>query len=79
MQPEHRKFLAEGRNDPRPEFMRRLKSAVEPSGSIVVFNAAFEKSRMKECAAVLLEYEKWVSAVNHRIVDLLNPFKTFNY
>ena len=62
--PEHRKFLAEGRNDPRAEFMRQLKSAVEPSGSIVVFNAAFEKSRMKECAEVLPEYESWVAAVN---------------
>ena len=26
--PEHRKFLAEGRNDPRSEFMRQLKSTV---------------------------------------------------
>jgi len=59
--------------------MRRLKSAVEPSGSIVVFNAAFEKSRMKECAVILPEYEEWVAAVNHRIVDLLNPFKAFNF
>jgi len=77
--PEHRKFLAEGRNDPRAEFMRRLKSGIEPSGSIAVFNATFEKQRLKECAAVLPEYENWVSAVNHRIVDLLNPFKAFNF
>ena len=46
--PEHRKFLAEGRNDPRPEFMRQLKSAIEPAGSFLVFNAAFEKGRLKE-------------------------------
>lgn len=77
--PEHRKFLAEGRNDPRAEFMRRLKSAIEPSGSIVVFNASFEKGRLMECAAVLPEYASWVTAVNGRIVDLLNPFKAFNY
>ena len=77
--PEHRKFLAEGRNDPRSEFMRQLKSAVEPSGSIVVFNAPFEKGRMKECAELLPEYKSWVAAVNQRIVDLLNPFKAFNF
>lgn len=77
--PEHRKFLADGRNDPRADFMRQLKSSVEPSGSIVVFNAPFEKSRMKECAEVLSEYKSWVSAVNGRIVDLLNPFKAFNF
>jgi hypothetical protein len=77
--PEHRKFLAEGRNDPRSEFMRQLKSAVEPSGSIVVFNAPFEKGRMKECAEVLPEYKSWVAGVNRRVVDLLIPFRGFNF
>lgn len=77
--PEHRRFLAEGRNDPRAEFMRELKSSVEPSGSIVVFHASFEKLRLKECAEVLSEYASWVTAINGRIVDLLNPFKAFNF
>ena len=77
--PEHPKYLAQGRNDPRAEFMRELKSAIEPSGSIVVFNAPFEKGRLKECAAFLPEHEKWVSEVNGRIVDLLNPFRSFNF
>jgi CRISPR/Cas system-associated exonuclease Cas4 (RecB family) len=77
--PEHRKYLADGRNDPRPEFMRQLKSAIEPAGSILVFNASFEKGRMRECANLLPEYKPWVAAVNHRIVDLLNPFKAFNF
>ena len=76
--PEHRKFLADGRSDPRAEFMRRLQSAVEPEGSILAFNAAFEKTRMKECATVLPEYLSWVAAVNRRIVDLLIPFRGFN-
>ncbi len=77
--PEHRKFLAEGRNDPRADFMRELKTAVEPAGSILVFNASFEKSRLKECAEFLPEYQEWVTAANHRIVDLLNPFRAFNF
>jgi CRISPR/Cas system-associated exonuclease Cas4 (RecB family) len=77
--PEHRKYLAEGRNDPRAEFMQVLRKAIEPSGSIVVFNASFEKSRMKECAELLPEYESWVNSVNQRVVDLLNPFKAFHF
>ena len=52
--------------------MRQLKSAVEPSGSIVVFNAPFEKGRLKECSEFLPEYKSWVAAVNQRIVDLLH-------
>lgn len=78
-EPEHRKFLAEGRNDPRAGFMRQLKSSVELSGSIVVFNASFEKGRMRECAEALPEYASWVAAVNGRIVDLLIPFRAFNF
>jgi len=79
VKPEHRKFLAEGRNDPRSEFMRQLKSAIEPSGSIVAFNASFEKGRLNECAEVLPEYKSWVSEVNGRVVDLLTPFRGFNF
>ena len=78
-EPEHRKFLAEGRNDPRPEFLRQLKSAVEPEGSIVVFNASFEKGRLNECATAFPQYEPWVEAVKKRVVDLLIPFKAFNF
>ena len=59
--------------------MRQLKSSIEPTGSIVAFNAPFEKSRMKECAVVLPEYASWVTAVNGRVVDLLNPFKSFTF
>jgi hypothetical protein len=76
---EQRKFLTEGRNDPRSEFMRRLKAAVEPSGSILAFNAAFEKGRIKECAEVFPQYASWVTEVNRRIIDLLIPFKAFNF
>jgi Domain of unknown function(DUF2779) len=76
---EHRKYLADGRNDPRAEFMRQLKEAIEPVGSILVFNATFEKSRLKECAEFLPEYQSWVKMVNGRIVDLLNPFRSFDF
>jgi hypothetical protein len=77
--PEHRKFLAEGKDDPRAEFMRQLKLAIESSGSIVVFNASFEKGRLNDCAENFPEYRKWVSDVNSRMVDLLNPFRAFNF
>jgi hypothetical protein len=77
--PEHRQFLAEGQNDPRAEFMFQLKAAIEPTGSIVAFNAPFEKSRMKECSELLPGYKSWVASVNERFVDLLNPFRAFSF
>jgi hypothetical protein len=59
--------------------MRQLKSAVEPEGSIVVFNASFEKGRLTECAEALPEYKSWVAAMKSRMVDLLIPFRGFNF
>ncbi|HEY5911665.1 MAG TPA: DUF2779 domain-containing protein, partial [Verrucomicrobiae bacterium] len=39
----HRGFLAHGAGDPRPDFMTRLRQAVAEEGSLVAYNAAFEK------------------------------------
>jgi hypothetical protein len=78
-QPEHARFLVEGRHDPRSDFMRQLKSAIESVGSILVFNAAFEKGRLRELAEVIPQYEDWVEAVTGRMVDLLIPFRAFNF
>jgi len=77
--PEHRKFLAEGRNDPRPEFMRQLVSAVESDGSIVVYNAAFEKGRLRECAEAFPQFAGWADAVIDRMLDLMIPFRGFQF
>jgi hypothetical protein len=76
---EHHKFLAEGLNDPRLEFMRQLRDAVPEKGSVVAFNAPFELARLKECADLLLEYQPWLMDVRRRIVDLLVPFRGFRY
>lgn len=78
-QPEHCSFLAEGTADPRPTFMLRLREALPETGSVVTYNASFEKKRLKECAELLPEFKPWVSKVTPRIVDLLLPFRGFRY
>ncbi len=78
-QPEHFGFLAEGRDDPRPEFMRRLQAVVPITGSVLVYNAAFEKGRLEECCDLLPDYRSWYRKVERRIVDLLLPFRGFRY
>jgi len=37
-------YLADGTGDPRREFMERLRAVMGDKGSIVVYNAAFEKA-----------------------------------
>jgi hypothetical protein len=78
-EPEQRTFLADGHEDPRPEFMRRLRECISGPGSIVVFNAAFEKTRLRECAEFLPGYAAWVRRIERRFIDLLKPFRSFHY
>jgi hypothetical protein len=77
--PEHRQFLAEGTADPRSEFMRQLREALPPTGSVVAYNASFEIGRLNECCELLPEFKPWLKKVTPRIVDLLLPFRDFRY
>lgn len=75
----HHGFLAANRADPRAEFMQRLREVLDSRGSVVVYNAPFEVGRLRETAQFLPEYQPWVDAVEARIVDLLKPFRAFDY
>jgi hypothetical protein len=77
--PEHVMFLAKDRHDPRPEFMLKLRDAIGRIGSIVAFNAPFELGRLRECCEVMPNFSTWLKAVEDRVVDLLDPFRSFHY
>ena len=76
---DHRSFLADGRGDPRPEFMQHLVKNLPATGSVVTYNASFETSRLEECCELLPEYQPWLKKLKPRIVDLLLPFRGFRY
>ena len=76
---EHFEFLAEGKEDPRPVFLKELRAKLGQSGSIVVYNQAFEQSVLKELARDFPEYAGWVEGVIERMVDLYAPFRSFHY
>ena len=77
--PEHHGFLAEGQSDPRDEILSRLKSLLGTKGSIVAYNAGFEKRALKESCAVYKEFKLWYEKLEPRFVDLLVPFRAFHY
>ena len=77
--PERHKFLAEGAQDPRPQFLGRLRELLGGSGSIVAYNAQFEKRVLRECCDHLPDYADWLRQIEKRFVDLLIPFKAFRY
>lgn len=76
---EHISFLAEGKEDPRPAFLARLKEVMGTQGSVVVYNQAFEKWVLNTLARDFPEYKGWVNEILPRVADLLIPFRSFNY
>jgi hypothetical protein len=75
----HSSYLADGPADPRPEFLRRLKAALGPAGSIVTYNQSFEEGVLQDLAAAFPDYAEWVAGIRGRLVDLLQPFRSFHY
>jgi hypothetical protein len=78
-EPKHISFLAEGNIDPRPELLALLKTHLGTQGSIVIYYAPFEKSKLNNAVEVYSEYQSWNTAIQQRIVDLVIPFKDFSY
>ncbi len=78
-EPRHCSYLAPGDSDPRPEILRQLKDLLGKQGSIVVYNAVFEKGILKAVSEAYAEYEGWYPGIEGRIVDLLVPFRSFAY
>lgn len=76
---EHRSFLADGNDDPRPKLLASLINALGGKGSIVVYYQSFEKTRLKELAEAFTEHKAWVEEILERIIDLYVPFSEFHY
>ena len=75
----HYSYLASGKDDPRPALLAKLQKALGDSGSIVAYNKGFEESILRYLAEAFPEYNDWIDRVYDRLVDLLVPFKNFDY
>ncbi len=67
----HHEFLAEGDGDPRHAFVESLVNTLGNAGTIFVYNAAFEHTRMTELAETFSEFASALNAACERFVDLL--------
>lgn len=75
----HYSYLAPGICDPRPEILKQLKSLLKAKGSIIAYNAVFEKNVLEAASEVYSDYARWYSDIEERFVDLLVPFRSFSY
>jgi hypothetical protein len=75
---EHHEYLGDGRSDPRLPFIETLLEAVDNDGPVIVYNAVFESTRLKELADTYPALAPAVHAVIERIFDLL-PLTRHHY
>lgn len=74
---DHYEFLATSSTDQRLDLVMKLCELIlDDSGSVLVFNEAFEKTRIKELALMYPEYSDKLLAINERLFDLLHIVKT---
>ncbi len=71
----HLEYLGEPETDPRPEFIRQLLAALGDKGSILVYNKAFEITRLREMQSLYPRLKKPIELVISRITDLMEPFQ----
>lgn len=72
---EHYEFLANTIDNPRIPFIEKLIKDVGKKGDILVYNIAFESTRLKEIANDYPQYSKMIFDIIDRLVDLMIPFQ----
>ena len=71
----HLEYLGEPETDPRPAFIKQLLAALGDKGSILVYNKAFEITRLRELQTLYPRLKKPIDQVISRIIDLMEPFQ----
>ncbi|MEX2591061.1 MAG: DUF2779 domain-containing protein, partial [Chitinophagales bacterium] len=81
--PEHKAFLAQPEdyretavNDPTRALMDQIKQDIGTEGSIVAYNASFEKRILNFLGDRFPEEAAYIENLNSRFVDLLVPFRS---
>ena len=77
--PEHHAYLADGNDDPRIEILRQLETLLGDRGSIMAYHAGFEKGVLQKSTEAYGRYVPWYEKIEPRVVDLLQPFRSFHY
>ena len=76
---EHREFLANEGTDPRRAVAERLCEDIPKDVCVLVFNASFEKGRLKELATTFPDLAEHLLAIESNIHDLMIPFQKRYY
>ena len=72
-------FLSDGTSTPQNAFINSLLSSVPQTGSVIVWNQAFEKSVLRNMQKSFPLKRQEIQDVIDRIVDLMVPFRNNDY
>lgn len=75
---EHKSFLYDGCDDPRPSFINSLIASTGTSGSIVTCSG-YGETRLKSLESEFPEYADCLLALCRRLFDLLKPIRASYY
>lgn len=76
---EHYECLVTDAKDPALKLVEELSKKIGDSGSVIVWNKAFEAGRNKEMAALYPEYAEFLGSINDRMFDLAVIFQKGYY
>ncbi len=71
----HLEYLGDAVNNPHPGMVKFLTSNIGSKGSIIVYNASFEGTRLKELAEMYPKASKALLSIHGRLWDLIVPFR----
>ena len=73
---DHYEYLAGDHHDRREELIKKMCDWIGETGTVLVYNESFEKTRLKELANIFPEYSKKLLKIRDMIFDLMNIVKT---
>lgn len=71
----HFEYLAQGKHSSSKNFIESLLSVLGKKGTVLVYNQAFESTRLKELMQEHPQHKKAIQNVLDRMVDLMAPFR----
>ncbi len=76
----HKEFLSDDYDgNPMYGLCKQLINDIPLNSCVLVYNDAFEKTRLKEMAKLFPEFSEHLLNIRDNIVDLLPPFKSLDY
>jgi hypothetical protein len=72
-------FIKDTYEDPRQSVIEALREAIGPEGSVIAWNAVFEKARNEEMAVAFPEHADFLRGINNRLFDLMLIFRKKMY